>query len=352
MNILVLAGGLSPEREVSLSSGALISNALVDRGHRVLLLDLYKGYNGPLPRDEADYDLLFTNNANHEYRITEVEPDLDAVRASCDNRGSQIGRGIIELARFADVVFLALHGALGENGQLQATLDAFGINHYTGSGYEGSLLAMNKALAKRLMDADGIPTAEWISCPVDSNAGIMIEETVGFPCVIKPYSCGSSCGVSIVEDPSGLPAALEYAGKYGREVLVERKITGREFSLGILDGKALPPIEIIPINGWYDYKNKYQGGATREVTPAEISPEKTAEMSRIALRVFGCLGLSSYARIDFLLEESTGKFYVLEANTLPGMTPTSLLPQEAAAVGISYGELCEAIAQAAAVKKK
>ena len=351
MNILVLAGGLSPERDVSLSSGALISNALVKRGHRVLLVDLYKGFDGVLPANEEDYGELFSDIADHKYVITETEPDLDAVRASVDNRGSQIGRGIIELARYADVVFLALHGALGENGQLQATFDAFGINHYTGSGYEGSLLAMNKALAKRLMDAEGIPTAEWISCPVDSNAGIMIEDTVGFPCVIKPYSCGSSCGVSIVERPSELPAALEYAGKYGAEVLVERRIIGREFSLGIFDGRALPPIEIIPVSGWYDYKNKYQGGATREVTPAEISPEKTAEMSRIALRVFSCLGLSSYARIDFLLEDSTDKFYVLEANTLPGMTPTSLLPQEAAAVGISYGELCEAIARTAAAKK-
>lgn len=347
MNILVLAGGLSPEREVSLSSGALISNALVKKGHRVLFADIYEGVDAQPP-----FDALFTDRADHSHVVSDTEPDLEAVRLSCDNQGSQIGKNIIELAKFADVVFLALHGALGENGQLQATFDAFGIKHYTGTGYEGSLLAMNKALAKRLMDADGIPTAEWISCSVDSNAEILIEDTVGFPCVIKPYSCGSSCGVSIVESASELPAALEYAGKYGREVLVERKITGREFSLGILDGKALPPIEIIPVSGWYDYKNKYQGGATREVTPAEISPGQTAEMSRIALKVFGCLGLSSYARIDFLLEESTGRFYVLEANTLPGMTPTSLLPQEAAAVGISYGDLCEAIVQAAAAKKE
>ena len=352
MNILVLAGGLSPERDVSLSSGALISNALVGRGHRVLLLDLYKGLDENIPLDEENYGSLFTERADHEYIITESEPDLDAVRASCDNSGSQIGRGIIELARYADVVFLALHGALGENGQLQATFDAFGVNHYTGSGYEGSLLAMNKSLAKRLMEGAGIPTADWISCPIDSDAYSRISGSVGFPCVIKPYSCGSSCGVSIVESPAELPAALEYAGRYGREVLVERKITGREFSLGILDGKALPPIEIIPLNGWYDYKNKYQGGATKEVTPAEISEEQTAEMSRIALDVFRCLGLESYSRVDFLMESGTGKFYVLEANTLPGMTPTSLLPQEAAAVGISYGELCERVARHAAAKKE
>ena len=352
MKILVLAGGLSPERDVSLSSGALISNALVGRGHRVLLLDLYKGMDADIPLDEKGFGALFTDRADHQYKISENEPDLDAVRASCDNRGSQIGRGVLELARFADVVFLALHGALGENGQLQATFDAFGIDHYTGSGYEGSLLAMNKALAKRLMDGCGIPTAEWISCAIDGVARKRIAETVGFPCVIKPYSCGSSCGVSIVDTPDALPAALEYAGKYGREVLVERKITGREFSLGILGARALPPIEIIPLNGWYDYKNKYQGGATKEVTPAEISEEKTAEMSRIALDVFRCLGLSSYARVDFLLEEGTDKFFVLEANTLPGMTPTSLLPQEAAAVGIEYGELCDIIVRDAAKKKK
>ena len=346
MNILVLAGGLSPEREVSLSSGALISNALVKRGHRVLLVDLYKGIDARPP-----YDALFTDKADHSYTVSDVEPDLDAIAASCDNHGSQIGRGVIELARFADVVFLALHGALGENGQLQATFDALGIRHYTGSGYEGALLAMNKALAKRLMEADGIPTPEWISCKIGGAAAARIRETVGFPCVVKPYSCGSSCGVSIVNGETELAYALEYAKKYGDEVLIERKVTGREFSLGILDGRALPPIEIIPLNGWYDYKNKYQGGCTKEVTPAEISDELTAEMSRIALDVFRCLGLEAYSRVDFLLEEGTNKFYVLEANTLPGMTPTSLLPQEAAAAGIDYGTLCDTIASLAAKKK-
>ena len=347
MNILVLAGGLSPERDVSLSSGALISNALVKRGHRVLLLDLYKGIDAREP-----YDALFTDKADHSYTVSDAEPDLDAVRASCDNGGSQIGRGVIELARFADVVFLALHGALGENGQLQATFDAFGIKHYTGSGYEGALLAMNKALAKRLMEAQGIPTPEWVSCRIGDDTAARIRETVDFPCVIKPYSCGSSCGVSIVNDETELATALAYAKKYGDEVLIERKVTGREFSLGILDGRALPPIEIIPLNGWYDYKNKYQGGCTKEVTPAEISDEQTAEMSRIALDVFRCLGLEAYSRVDFLLENGTNKFYVLEANTLPGMTPTSLLPQEAAAVGIDYGTLCDTIASLAAAKKK
>ena len=347
MNVLVLAGGLSPERDVSLSSGALISNALAARGHKVLLADIYAGVEAFPP-----YDALFTDRTDHRYDVSAAEPDLEAVRAAYDNGGALIGKNVIALARFADVVFLALHGAMGENGQLQATFDTLGINHYTGSGYEGSLLAMNKALSKRLMDGDGIPTAEWISCPISPAARQWIEDTVGFPCVVKPYSCGSSCGVSIVDTPADLPAALEYAGRYGSEVLVERKITGREFSLGILDGRALPPIEIIPVSGWYDYKNKYQGGATKEVTPAEISVEQTAEISRIALEVFRCLGLSSYARIDFLLEEGTGKFYVLEANTLPGMTPTSLLPQEAAAVGISYGELCESIARSAAQKKE
>ena len=352
MNILVLAGGLSPERDVSLSSGALISNALAKRGHRVLLLDLYTGLDPETAIDEKNFAGLFTDRTDHKYVIPESEPDLDAVRASCDNNGSQIGRGVMELARFADVVFLALHGALGENGQLQATFDAFGINHYTGSGYEGSLLAMNKALTKRMLSDYRIPTAEWISCPIYGGALQRIDGTVGFPCVIKPYSCGSSCGVSIVETPDELPAALEYAGRYGREVLVERKIVGREFSLGILDGRALPPIEIIPLKGWYDYKNKYQGGATKEVTPAEISPEKTDEMSRIALDVHNCLGLGTYSRIDFLMENGTEKLFVLEANTLPGMTPTSLLPQEAAAVGIEYGELCERIASDAAGKKR
>jgi len=347
MKILVLAGGLSPEREVSLSSGALIANALVNAGHRVLLCDLYEGVEASEP-----YGELFTDKNDHSFTIPDVEPDLEAIRASCDNGGSQIGKNVIELARYADVVFLALHGALGENGQLQATFDAFGINHYTGSGYEGALLAMNKLLSKRLMDGAGIPNAEWISCPIDGNAAERIRGSVGFPCVVKPYSCGSSCGVSIVDREDQLEGALAYASKYGREVLIERKIVGREFSLGILDGRALPPIEIIPLNGWYDYKNKYQGGCTKEVTPAEISSEQTEEISRIALDVFECLGLEAYARVDFLLEESTGRFFVLEANTLPGMTPTSLLPQEAAAAGIDYVTLCDRIAQIGAAKKR
>ena len=346
MNILVLAGGLSPERDVSLTSGSLIANALVRRGHRVLLLDLYAGIEATEP-----YDALFTDKADHTYKVSEAEPDLDAVRAMYDNHGAMIGKNVIELARFADVVFLALHGAMGENGQLQATLDTHGIEHYTGSGYIGSLLAMDKMLSKRLMEAQGIPTPEWLDYDLENDTPARIAETVGFPCVVKPCACGSSCGVSIVDNEAELAPALEYAKKYGQSVLVERKVTGREFSLGILDGMALPPIEIIPLNGWYDYKNKYQSGSTKEVTPAEISPEETAEMSEWALKVFRCLGLDAYSRIDFLLEEGTNRFYVLEANTLPGMTPTSLMPQEAAVVGIEYDELCDRIAALAAKKK-
>lgn len=346
MNILVLAGGLSPERDVSLTSGSLIANALVRCGHRVLLLDLYAGIETNEP-----YDSLFTDKADHTYKVSETEPDLEAVRAMYDNHGALIGKNVIELARFADVVFLALHGAMGENGQLQATFDAHGIAHYTGSGYIGSLLAMDKMLSKRLMEAESIPTPEWLSYDIEKDTPARIAESVGFPCVVKPCACGSSCGVSIVESEEELMPALEYAKKYGQSVLIERKVTGREFSLGILDGTALPPIEIIPLNGWYDYKNKYQSGSTREVTPAEISNEQTAEMSRLALKVFKCLGLDAYSRIDFLLEEGTEKFYVLEANTLPGMTPTSLMPQEAAVLGIGYDELCDRIAKLAAKKK-
>ena len=338
MNIVVLAGGLSPERDVSLVSGSLISNALVQNGHRVLLCDVYMG----VKCDNGDYAALFTTESDHTYTIDTTEPDLDAVRASNGGREALIGENVLEVCAYADVVFLALHGAMGENGSLQATLDNYGIKCYTGSGYAGSLLAMDKAISKQIMTMSGVPNAEWILFDADNDSIDTVADRIGYPCVVKPANCGSSVGVSIVSTEQELAEAVGYAKKYENRIVIEKKIEGREFSVAVLDGTALPPIEIIPTDGWYDYKNKYQG-TTKEVTPAEITPEETARISALALQVHKCLGLGDYSRVDFLLDKATGEFCCLEANTLPGMTPNSLMPQEAAAAGISYNELCEKI---------
>jgi len=333
MKIVVLAGGLSPEREVSLSSGSLIANSLINSGHEVLLLDLYKGA-------KTDDESQFCDHGEYRYHISEAEPDLAKVRAENENRNELIGKNVISLCKKADVVFLALHGSIGENGQLQATLDNFGIK-YTGSGYIGSLLAMNKDIAKKMMRFAGIVTADWML--YDNNAAD-VGKVIGFPCVIKPCSCGSSVGVSIVNNREELDSALTLASKYEDEIMIERLICGREFSVGILDNEVLPPIEIIPKNGFYDYKNKYQSGCTEEICPAELSDDDTEAIKASALAVHKALRLGGYSRIDFIRSDLDREFYCLEANTLPGMTPMSLLPKEAAASGISFDRLCEKIA--------
>ena len=336
MKIVVLAGGLSPEREVSLTSGSLIANALMQRGHRVLLLDVYVGMRD-LP---VDIESLFRSDGEYTHRVGETVPDLDALKRETGNGEALIGANVLKICAMADRVFLALHGAMGENGQLQATLDTHGIR-YTGSGYAGSLLAMDKDISKRLFRLAGVPTPDWIEYDIFEDTPEKILFEIGLPCVVKPLDCGSSVGVSIVDTEAALCQALAEAGKWGRRVLVEKKIEGRELTVGILDGIALPAVEIIPESGFYDYKNKYQG-TTREVCPAEIDGEtanRAAELSRLA---FAALRLGGYARFDFMLDRNGG-LWCLEANTLPGMTPTSLLPMAASAVGISYGELCERI---------
>ena len=341
MKIVVLSGGLTPEREVSLTSGSLIANALLERGHEVVLLDIYEG------APSSDFYALYDKDKRYSYKVSEAVPDLEAIIAAHGGRRAEIGENVLELCSACDVVFIAMHGGMGENGQLQATLDNYKIK-YTGSGYLASALAMDKDLTKQIISRAGVPNAKWILFEKGDDIA-RIEREVGLPCVVKPCSCGSSVGVSIVETKDALESALKTAFEWESLVLIEERIEGREFSLGVLDGVALPPIEIIPLKGFYDYKNKYQGGLTREVCPAELTEKETARISELAKAVFSSLRLSGYARVDFILGRD-GEFYCLEANNLPGMTPTSLLPQEAAAYGISYGELCEKIAMLGANK--
>ena len=345
MKIAVLAGGLSPERNVSLTSGSLIANALSSKGHRVALLDVYKN------ADTTDIDALFEANTAHSFSVDAAEPDLEAVIAANGGRREGIGEGVIDVCRAADVVFLALHGAMGENGQLQATLDNYGIHRYTGSDYIGSLLAMDKDIAKKMLRSAGIVTADWIMiCDASEESIEAAEREIGYPCVIKPNSCGSSVGVSIVHDRDELRTALSDALKWESMIMCEKKVSGREMTVGIIDGKVLPAIEIIPTEGFYDYKNKYQAGKTLELCPAPITDAEYADMADATARGFKALRLSMYARFDYIISSEDGRAYCLEANTLPGMTPTSLLPQMAAAVGMGYTELCETLCELA-IKK-
>lgn len=335
MKITVLAGGFSPERDVSLLSGSLIANSLCHSGHSVALVDVFFPYTGAL--DES----AFTTDGNFMYTIPDAPPDLDELRKEVPGT-ALIGEGVLDLCRISDVVFLALHGGMGEDGRVQAILSSLGIP-YTGSHFSACLAAMDKAISKLIFRAHGVNTADYILLKNGAR-----PKTVHFPCVVKPCSCGSSVGVSIAENEKELEEALTAAEKYEEKILVEDKIEGREFSVGILMGKALPAIEIRPKEGFYDYKRKYQSGLTDEICPAPLTEDEAKRLSEAALRAHRALGLGSYSRIDFILDEKTGKFMCLEANTLPGMTPMSLLPQEAVAAGISYDELCLMIAHEAA----
>ncbi len=326
MNIVVLAGGLSMERDVSLASGSLIANALRDCGHNAILVDLYYG----IEKEKMNFSSL---EGRYEHKIPEIAPDLDAIIASNGGRKNPVGENVIELCKMADVAFLALHGGVGENGKLQALFEMNGIR-FTGSPSIGCMLAMDKIISKELIAKDGIPTAEWLT----NKDGRESLNTL-IPCFVKPSDNGSSVGVTKVTSESELEDALREAEKFSSSVLVEKQVVGREFSVGVLDGKALPPIEIIATGDFYDYKVKYQAGLAREICPAPLSEELTVKLQSYAERAHVALRLGSYSRIDFILDES-GEFFFLEANALPGMTPTSLLPQEAAAAGMSYSELC------------
>ena len=333
MKIVVLCGGLSNERDVSITSGSCVARSLRERGHSVVLLDMFLGYGG----DCSDPTKLFDEQQQDlRYSVGEETPDIASLIASGD--GSRLGKNVISICRAADIVFLALHGEDGEDGKIQATLDMYGVK-YTGSGYLGSALAMNKELSKTLFNAAGIPTAPAITL----RKGEDMQAPPWIPCVVKPCSGGSSVGTSIVRTQEEFSAALEFAFKYEDDVLVEKYIKGRELTVGVMDGKAMPSIEIVLKNGWYDYKNKYQAGFAEEICPAPISAEDEERLGRLAERVSKALMVDVYCRADFIMDDDDGEIYCLEANTLPGMTPTSLVPQMAAEQGMSYGELCEKI---------
>lgn len=334
MKIVVLAGGISSERDVSLSSGAMIYQAFRKNGHQAILLDVYLGIEG-------DVEGIFEREVDWAKQVPAVgeqDPDLEAVKALRGEGGRGFfGPHVLDICQEADCVFLALHGASGEDGRIQACFELLGIP-YTGADFVGSCLAMDKGITKDLFKAYEIP----MPLGVRLRKGEEKEVGIPYPRIVKASCGGSSIGVCIAWDESEFQGAKEEAFRYGEEVIVEQYIKGREFSVGVMDGKALPVIEMAPKEGFYDYRSKYQAGTTVETCPAKIPEEKSRRMQEIAEQVFAALRLKSYARMDFVMS-GEGEIFCLEANTLPGMTPTSLLPQEAVAAGMDFGQLCQEI---------
>lgn len=336
MKVVVLAGGTSTERDVSLSSGSMIYRALKKNGHQAVLLDVYLGYQGETAgifEQEVDW-------AAKVGAISEKNPDLEAIKAlRTDGDKSFFGPNVLKICQSADAVFMALHGANGEDGKIQACFELLGIP-YTGTDSVSSALAMDKGITKDIFQAQGIPAPAGIRLKKGQEEG----ERVPYPCIVKACCGGSSVGVCIAGNDAEYEAAKAEAFRYDEEVIVEQYIEGREFSVGVMDGKALPVIEIAPLQGFYDYKNKYQAGSTIETCPAKLPEAQTRQLQETAEKAFRALRMKNYARMDFMMS-SEGEIFCLEANTLPGMTPTSLLPQEAAVLGISFEQLCEQILQ-------
>jgi D-alanine-D-alanine ligase len=289
-------GGTSHEREISLKTGSAILKALQERGYQA--------------------------------QGVEVSADI------CQHL----------VAERIDVAFIALHGRGGEDGTIQGFLELLRIP-YTGSGVLASALAMNKIKAKEIFLYHGIPTPEFIT-----TQGEAIEvPPFPPPWVVKPASEGSTIGIGIVTEREGLEQAVRRARGYDREVLIEHFIKGKELTVGILQGRPLPTIEIVPAKGLYDYEAKYTPGMTEYLLPARISEQKEAEVERLALRAYHALGCSGCARVDLFLNEKEVAF-VTEINTIPGMTETSLVPKAAAHVGISFPQLVEIICEEASLK--
>lgn len=343
MKIIVLAGGLSVERDVSLSSSAGVCRTLLEKGHDAFLLDVFLGF----PYDKNRLEEVFTlpgHGLEIAGNINTSEPDIEAIRASRpDQPDCFFGPNVIELCRMSDITFLGLHGGEGENGKLQAAFDLLGIR-YTGPDSLGCAVAMDKGFTKQVFLQAGISTPAGVSLHKHDADTSLNTLGLSLPVVVKPCSGGSSIGVYIVNSIDEYEAALKKSFKYEDEVIIEAYIKGREFACGIIGNEVLPPIEIIPKTGFFNYANKYQDGATDEVCPANLSADILQQMQALTARAYHALKLNVYGRADFLLDED-GNLYCLEMNTLPGMTSASLLPKEAKASGIDYGDLCELIIQ-------
>jgi D-alanine-D-alanine ligase len=325
VKIAVLFGGTSEEREVSIASAAQIIPALRRLGHDVSAVDTATGRLD----SAAERRLLASGVA--------PEPPSDAQIASIRGRAIVLSASAFNI-REVELVFLALHGGAGEDGRIQAMLDLAGLA-YTGSNHIASAAAMDKDLSKRLFRSVDVPTPNWLMAPSRADT---VEHALGWPVVVKPNKQGSTVGLTVVREPSRLQPAIDRAGAYDSEVMLEAFIAGREFTVGILEGEALPVGEIIAPGEVFDYQSKYQAGGAREVFPADIVPAESRQLQQMALRAHAVLKLGAYSRIDFRRDDK-GRYWCLEANSLPGMTATSLLPQAAKAAGIEFPELLDRI---------
>jgi D-alanine-D-alanine ligase len=329
LKIAVLFGGTSEERDVSIASAAQIIPALRTLGHEVYAVDTATGR-----LSAPDERQLLTS------RVA-PEPPSSTDIANMRGRAVTMSPGAFDI-RDADVVFLALHGGAGEDGRIQAMLDLAGLA-YTGSNHTSSAAAMDKDLSKRLFRSVGVPTADWLMAPSSAET---VGRTLGWPVVVKPNRQGSTVGLTVVRESGKLAAALQTAHEYDPEVMIEQFIPGREFTVGILDGQALPVGEIVVAGEIFDYQSKYQAGGAREIFPADLPADAAATAQDYALRAHEVLKLGSYSRIDFRYD-ARGRFWCLEANSLPGMTGTSLLPQAARAAGVDFPQLLERICKGA-----
>ena len=330
MKVAVVLGGTNEERNVSLATGRAVVAALRERGHDVVAVD---PAHGVVPREDEERMLGGAVGVD--------PPDLDELARL---GGSSVGAALAELpaVRRADVVFLALHGEFGEDGTVQGLLDLARVA-YTGSGCLGSAVAFDKRISKELLEHEGVPTPRWT--PESAPLGTILRD-LGLPLVVKPSSGGSTVGLSLVREAEDLPAAIELAALYDDDVLCEAFIPGRELTVAVVEGEALPPVEIIPSHEIYDYECKYSAGMSRYEAPADLTTGETARIQELAVRAYEALRQASYSRVDFRLSDD-GTFWCLEANSLPGLTSTSLVPKAAAAAGISFPELCERIARSA-----
>jgi len=330
VRITVLTGGASSERDVALASARQIVPALRSRSHEVVVVDTVTGF---VPESREGEHLLGAVGATWPSVAELVDRERTFLLTAL---------GALPEVREADVVFLALHGGRGEDGTLQAILDTLGVR-YTGSGALGSGIAMDKDVSKRLFREAGVPTAEWRMAPLAAGAA---GKALGWPIVVKPSKQGSTVGLTVVKRQEDFERAVAFASEYDDEVMLERFIPGRELTVGVLEGRALAVGEIIPKHEIFDYECKYTPGMSEEIFPADLPPAVTAECQRLGLLAHQTLKLGGYSRVDFRLTPE-GELLCLEANTLPGMTSTSLLPQSARAVGIEFAELCDRICSTA-----
>jgi len=330
MKVAVVLGGTNEERNVSLATGRAVVAALRERGHEVVAVD---PAHGAVPPEEESRMLGGA-----------VGADPPGIEELARLGSSAVGAALADLpaVRRADVVFLALHGEFGEDGTVQGLLDLAGIA-YTGSGCLGSAAAFDKRISKELFVYAGVPTPKWTETSASPRE---IVEALGLPLVVKPASGGSTVGLTIVRAEAEVKPAMELAARYDDDVLCEEFIPGRELTVAVLEGEALPPVEIIPSHEIYDYECKYSEGLSRYEAPANLSAAETGRLQDLAVLAYRALRQDSYSRVDFRRRED-GSFSCLEANSLPGLTSTSLVPKAAAAAGIGFPELCERIARSA-----